>query len=365
MVPFDANPLLVLQGAATIMTEDHVTALNAVPRYALVFKTHVWDNFIERQYNRFRQCMTNGDLFVALDETNAKSDCIPGQTMRFTQAELIEMGLADRAERGSLIWWNTDYPHYLFYKNHSDYDFYIFCEYDTCICRDIDTLIQEVAAASAEFVALPTRVAKEEWMWTAFHLPTYGEKLAGSLNCISIFSNRALKLLSNRRLEMSSLSKKGGVPFWPTNEVFIATEIKRAGLKMMSLDDFGSAEGYEWYPPHLEDDITTEALVASAHNGRPRVFLHPVLDRPRFMASLLKFSPLQGYLAGLIQFRPLYNLVTRRTRLGRELRRFPEFSDRVPKAFARRVAVRARERFEHMVARARVAVTRPIDRSMG
>ena len=347
------------------MSEDHITASEAVPRYAFVFKTHVWDNFIERQYDRFRQRITKGDLFVALDETNAKSGPIPGQTMRFTQSELIGIGLADRAERGSLIWWNTDYPHYLFYQKHPDYDFYIFCEYDTCIRRDIDTLIQEVTAAHAEFVALPTRVSKEEWMWTAFHLPTYGEKLAGSLNCISIFSNKALKLLSDRRIAMSQLSKKGGVPFWPTNEVFIATEIKRAGLKMMSLDEFGSADGYEWYPPHLEEDIAEESLVQNAQGNCPRVFLHPVLDRPRYMASLLKFSPLQGYLAGLVKFRPLHDLVTRRTRLGRELRRFPEFNDRVPRAFARRVAVRARERFDHMVARARVAVTRSVDRSIG
>ena len=312
---------------------------SGTPRYALVFKTHAWDGFIARQFERYRSAIGAGDIYVCLDETNGQVGPIDAPVLRFTQADLIAMGLADRAERGSLIWWNTDYPAYLFYAKHPGYDYYVFCEYDTCIRRGIDPLVAEVAAASADFVALPTRTATGDWMWTPFHLGTYDQAaLAGSLNCISIMSNRAIAMLYRRRIELTHLSEAGRVPFWPINEVFLATEIRRAGMKAMSLEDFGNADGYEWYPPHLESDLDAD---------RTHVFLHPVLDTPRYMASLLKFSPLPGY------FHP-------RARLGRALRRFPEYRRRLPRAFVARVLMRSREGYQYIAHRLQRAARRSV-----
>lgn len=305
----------------------------APPRFAVVFKTHVWDPFIARQYERYRAVAGSGDLHVCFDETNGATAPTDARVMRFRVPDLLALGLADRAERGSVIWWNTDYPHYLFYERYPDYDYYLFCEYDTCIRRGLDGLMAAVAEAGADFVALPTRAAKQDWMWTPLHLGTYDyDSLTGSLNCVCILSNQALRLLRDRRLAMSREAEAGGVPFWPVNEVFLATEVKRAGLKTASLEQFGGAADYEWYPPHLEEDL--DGLPAAS------VFLHPVLDRERYMASLLKFSPLPAY-------------VIPQTRLGRALRRFPQYYGRVPRAFLRRLRMRSVEAAQDIGARLR------------
>ncbi|MBC7799270.1 MAG: hypothetical protein H7Z10_01495 [Gemmatimonadaceae bacterium] len=312
---------------------------SAVParRYALVLKTHVWDDFIKRQLERYLSAVgPNGDVFVCIDQTNGAVPSIDhDRVLRFTNADLVGLGLANRAERGSLIWWNTDYPHYLFFQAFPNYDYYAFCEYDTVINRACDDLMDDIATAGADFVALPTRTPKMEWMWTRYHLGTYDfEDLTGSLNCIAIFSQRAMETLQRRRIEMSQHSADGHVPFWPLNEVFLATEVKRAGLRAASLDQFGDASGFEWYPPYVEDDLDAY---------RHLTFLHPVLDKPRYMASLLKFSPLLSFFSG-------------RGRLGLALRRFPEFKGEVPNAFIRRAITRSRERYQGMALRIMLAL---------
>jgi hypothetical protein len=170
-------------------------------------------------------------------------------------------------------------------------------------------------------------------MWTRFHLQTYERAvLAGSLNCISLTSARAMALLARRRMEMADEARNGRVAFWPGNEVFIATEIGRAGYKMIPLDTFGDTSRYEWHPPILEDDLP-------ASGGM--MFLHPVLDRRRYIASTLKFaeSPLSYY--------------NKWSALRRDLSRFPEreWRPQLGKAAWARTRMRLRERAEGVWAR--------------
>ncbi|WP_424139430.1 hypothetical protein [Roseomonas chloroacetimidivorans] len=305
-----------------------------VPRYAVVFKTHTWDGFILRQFQRYRDAPRTGDAFIVADETNGPIGPIEhDRVLRATDADLIAMGLADRAERGSLIWWNTDYPHYLFASKFPQYDYYLFVEYDTVINCEIDELIRCVSAAGADFVALPTRCSKLDWQWTWHHLATYDfDSIEGSLNCISICSNRALRHFMQRRLEMSRQSSAGEIAFWPCNEVFLATEAKMANLKMASLSEFGNADGYEWYPPYLEEDL---------EDFRDLTFLHPVLDEPRYMTSILRFSWLTDYFS-------------RGSRLAGALKRFPKYKPLVARAFCRRLVFRTHERWQNAIAKFRV-----------
>ena len=302
-------------------------------RYAVVFKTHAWDGFMARQLDRYRRRMgPGGDLHVIVDETNGPAGPIDhDRVLRCTQRDMVALGLADRFERGSLIWWCTDYPNHLFVDRHPDYDFYLFVEYDTVIQRDLDGLVEDAAARQADLVALPTRTPKERWMWTRFHLPTYGfDELTGSLNCICLVSNRCAHMLFRRRREMSVQPQTA--PFWPGNEVFIATETRRAGMNFVPLQTFGDVDGFEWHPPHLEDDVDRYP---------ERMFLHPVLDRARYIGSLLKFEPsLPGYLLP-------------RSKLRQELARFPdaEYRRLLLPAFGRRLRMRARERLQSVGAR--------------
>ncbi len=310
------------------------------PRFAIVFKTHFWDGFAQRQFNRYARNKGSGEIFVYIDETNGRVEVPDGlHVVRSTNADLIADGFAERYERGSLLWWNTDYPNYYVQARLPAFDYYLFVEYDSCLLGSIESFVGSAAERGADVVALPTRTPLNAWMWTRFHAQTYPRaELAGSLNCISLYSARALTLLGRRRREMAEQSGRGEVAFWPGNEVFIATEAKRAGLRLISLEAFGNADGYEWHPPHLE-----EALPAENDRQGGAVFLHPVLDRPRYIASLLRFeNDLTAY------FRP-------GSALRRELARFPgqAWRPHLAGAFGRRLRMRARERLQGLAARLR------------
>lgn len=311
----------------TDATGQNTPSLGSTPRYAIVFKTHSWDPFIERQFRRFQQNAPGAHLVVLLDETNRSLGDIPHpHVLRTTNAGLLAMGLADAFPKGGLIWWNTDYPNYFAARALPDFDYYLFVEYDSCMTMDIDAFVRDAAAREADMVALPTRQEKASWYWTKFHQRTYAyDDIRGSLNCISLFSARAMAMLLERRQEMTRELAAGRVGFWPGNEVFLPTEIHRAGYTFISLEAFGDASHFEWHPPILEDDL-------AQHDGRVG-FLHPVLDRPRYIASVLKFEfDLSSYF-------------DKRSNLRRTLSRFPakDYVKLMPGAFRRQVMVKVRQ----------------------
>jgi hypothetical protein len=65
---------------------------------------------------------------------------------------------------------------------------------------------------------------------------------------------------------------------WPSSELFVPSEVVRAGMTWLSLADFGDVSHYDWFPPTLDEDL-------AAADGD--TFLHPVLDRRRYIASML------------------------------------------------------------------------------
>jgi hypothetical protein len=293
--------------------------------YLLVFKTHAWDAFIARQFARYRANCRAGDVVILVDETNRQLGEIPyDNVIRTTNSELLGLGLANAYGKGSLIWWNTDYPNYFAANRLPDYDYYVFVEYDSCANLDIDLFVEAIAARGADAVALPTRQPKSNWYWTKFHERVYRyEEICGSLNCISAFSARAVQLLFERRRAHTIEHQAGRMPFWPGNEVFIATEINRAGYKFCSLEEFGDATQYEWHPPILEADLCEQT----------GTFLHPVLDTSRYIASVLKFEP------------DLSSYFVPNSPLRRQLARFParDYLPHMPAAFRRQVMVKLRQ----------------------
>lgn len=250
-------------------------------RFAVVFKTYAWDEFVERQAHRLEDVTGSGDFFVSIDETNGAVGPVafPNVT-RFTNADLVRSGLANRFEKGSLLWWNPDYAHYQFLAEHGDYDYYVFIEYDALIQGSIAELIARVVRERVDFVALPFRIPVEEWFWSKTHRQTYPiDEMRGSLNCITVFSRRALMKMRQRRMEMSTDQK---VRYWPMSEAFLLTEIARAGYVHRSLEEFGTLGAYDWFPPTLEEDLPH-------HAGS--TFLHPVLDPRRYIETILKSNP--------------------------------------------------------------------------
>ena len=137
-------------------------------------------------------------------------------------------------------------------------------------------MVREVARRRLDFVAAPIARPLATWFWWPYARQAYGAgELRASLNCIAFYSNRALAMLFQRRLAMG---RDPRIRSWPISEAFVATEIERAGYTAAPLSMLGDDGAYDWFPPVLEDDIDT--LDAG-------VFVHPVLDEPRYIRSIL------------------------------------------------------------------------------
>jgi hypothetical protein len=249
----------------------------AAPRCAVVFKTYAWDEFVERQARRLAEAAGALDFYVSVDETNGSTGPIPFErVIRFTCADIAAAGLPTRFALGGVLWWNPDYAHYQFLSQHPDYDYYLFVEYDCVMQCSLEQFVLRAASRGADFVALPITRSFSKWHWMPYQRDVYppGEVKLALLNAC-LFSSRALKLLHQRRLAM------GADPFmrqWPSSEVFIPTEVARAGMTWLSLADFGDVSHCDWFPPTMEEDLRPSDGDA---------FLHPVLDRRRYVSSML------------------------------------------------------------------------------
>ncbi len=250
---------------------------STAPPCAVVFKAYAWDEFVERQARRLAEAAGSLNFYVLIDETAGPAGPIPFErVIRFTCADLEAAGLAMRFAVGGVLWWNPDYAHYHFLAQCPNYDYYLFVEYDCVVQCSLEKFVVRAVSRGADLIALPIARPFDQWHWTPYQRDVYrsGEAKLALLN-VCFHSSAALKLLHQRRLAMNS---DPPVRAWPSSELFIPSEIVRAGMTWLSLADFGNVSHYDWFPPTLEEDL------APAEGD---TFLHPVLDRPRYLASML------------------------------------------------------------------------------
>jgi hypothetical protein len=247
------------------------------PRCAVVFKTYAWDGFVERQAQRLAEAAGALDFYVSVDESNGPVGPIPFERVdRFTSADLAAAGLPMRYSVGGVLWWNPDYAHYQFLSQHPDYDYYLFVEYDCVVQCSLEQFVARAAAKGADLVALPIERQFQKWHWMPYQRDLYdlGEVKLALLN-VCMFSSAALNQLYQRRVAMNA---DRSIRQWPSSEVFVPTEVGRAGMTWLSLAEFGDVSQCDWFPPTMEED-----LAPSDHDA----FLHPVLDRRRYISSIL------------------------------------------------------------------------------
>ena len=265
------------------------------PRTAVIFRTHFWDGFAQRQFDRLLSVAEGTDVFVLVDETNGKVSGIEHRrVVRVTADELLAMGFA-RAGEGNLLWFNGDYPLYRFQELHPDYDYYVQLEYDVLINRPIAELVARLHADQVDFVGLTKGETGEQWFWRGTMAGAYPKAdMLNQLICLCVFSGPALRHLWQARLAQSMDWQEGRLTDWPFCEGFIPSELARAGFKLRELDALGTTRAYDHWPPFLEADAPGLAR---------EDFIHPVLDEPRFISSMQKYHiGLIGYLNPASQF---------------------------------------------------------------
>ena len=257
------------------------------PRTATIFRTHFWDAFAQRQFDRLLAVASGTDVVVLVDETSGPVTIPHDRVVRVTESSLLAMGLP-RAGEGNLLWFNGDYPLYAVQQQLPDYDYYLQLEYDVVINQPISRLIAKAWAGAVDYVGLTKGEPVQDWFWRDSCAGYDPADLRHQLICLSLFSGAALQHLFERRLSQAEALARHALPAWPFCEGFIPTELALGGFLCRELSEFGDTGAYDHWPPYLESDTAT--LAADS-------FVHPVLDPPRYIASLHKYRiGLAGYL---------------------------------------------------------------------
>ncbi|QIP05537.1 hypothetical protein [Bradyrhizobium symbiodeficiens] len=255
------------------------------PRYAVLLKVHYWNAFAERRLRHLLDKTNTGDVYIFVDETNGPVGQIPYErVIRATETDMAELDVVIEPA-GNIFWYNVDYPLYYFFRRHQSYDYYLMCEHDAVPNVDIDAFVRSSHADNVDYVGLP---CKEIGWPVQTGEGAYPDSfvLHQWLNCLSLHSNRSVAFLLERRQILARRFASHEISIWPNNEVFIATEMFNNGFNVRTLADFGGVEQYTWWPPTLEDDLST------LHN---QAFIHPVLEERKYIISCLRFSDLLNY----------------------------------------------------------------------
>ena len=250
------------------------------PPYAVIFRTHFWDDFTTRQFERVRRRVKSGDIYVLVDETRGRVEGIPCDAVfRLTDTEILQAGYPAAGE-GSMQWYSGDIPLYLFAAKYTGYEYYVQLEYDAIINADLDEIITRLSKVGTDVVAESEEVPDDSWAWRSTCESFYRRpEITHLLVCISMYSAKALSLLSSARLAQAARYKSEIGLQWPMCEGFIGTESRQQGLKVTQLAELGNVEYYRWWPPYSE----RHALGFSQSS-----FVHPVLEPRRLVPSILR-----------------------------------------------------------------------------
>ena len=252
-----------------------------IPRYAVVFRVHFWDDYARRQLQRLIARVRHGHVFVLADTTKQRIENIDHDRVVYVNEDATAaMGLIS-AGIGPNFWFNGDYPLYYFASLVVDYDYIICYEYDVLIDFDIDEFVARVAQREADFVALTKGSPPSQWTMRytceKYYPPA---SIVYKLFSFSLFSKQALGKLYARRVAMAEMYSPSDPGSWPFCEGFIATELQVAGLKTCELSEFVDVSDYDYWPPYYERDVPD--LLRGA-------ITHPVLDRGRYIESIFRY----------------------------------------------------------------------------
>lgn len=296
-------------------------------RYAVLFKTFAFDDFVKRRLAHVAAAAPSGDIFVLIDETQGPAGEIAfDRVIRYREADLVALGFPHIAQ-GSLFWYNADYPLYYFQSLGLGYDVVVAIEYDAAPGVDLDGIVDEFRRQDLDLVAHTIDKTADTYWWTATMLRFYQKsQIRPTQICAAIFSARAIDHLAACRKRQGAAGV-AAVSEWPIGETFVGTELTAAGYRVRDLAAFGQLTRYDWWPPVHERELPHYA---------GEVFVHPVLAGRRYVKSLFKSNIRSGLIVSVKLLRAALARKARR-RLQTKPRPQPGFdgffarSDRQPR----------------------------------
>ena len=283
--------------------------MSQVGRYAVLFKAFTTDDFVRRRLARVISAAPSGDVYVMIDETNGSAGPIEfDRVIRYRESDVLGLGFAPHG-KGSLFWYNADYPLYYFQHLHPEYEMIVMIEYDAVPNCSLDRLVQECQDLDIDFLGQPIAKTLDEYWWTGTMLRFYErEQVKPYLICAAVFSAGAVRHLGECRRRQGSDYEAQDASQWPIGETFIGTELSAAGFRLHDLAAFGSLTRYDWWPPTHESELQDFAA---------DIFIHPVLTGRRYVSSLFKSNFVSGVIVLVkIGLARLARTMRRRVRSG-------------------------------------------------
>lgn len=242
---------------------------------AILFKTHIWDEAVERNFLLCKRHGRDSDIFILLDPAGKAEIpapyCDEERIFVIPYSDIEKLGLEWGMDsmRGG-YWYNGDYHQHLFILKYPDYDYICTIENDVASHISIDGIFRRMNEDCVDVIYDPQTQPNNRWS----HLEgcigycDTDNYIHKGLFCVSFFSRRAAIHILRRRLEMSVLRRKENLSSWPIGESVMVHETVIAGMTVADLSDYcDNLKMYDWAPCYLP-------IEDSAAKGK--TFVHPV-----------------------------------------------------------------------------------------
>lgn len=242
---------------------------------AILFKTHIWDEVVERNFLRCKRYGKESDIYILLDPAAGaiipEPYCNEDRIFLIPYSNIEKLGFEHGIDnQRSGYWYNGDYHQHLFILDHPDYDYICTIENDVSAHTSFNMIFKRMNEDGVDVIYYPQTQPNTQWS----HLEGsvgYSDTtryIHKGLFCVAFFSRRAAFHVFRRRLEMSTLRRKKQLKGWPIGETVMVHELVENGMTAAALSEYcDHLDMYDWSPCFLpvEDDVV-----------QGRTFVHPV-----------------------------------------------------------------------------------------
>lgn len=248
-----------------------------MPKTAVLFKTHLWNDTVENLYKMCKAQSRLSDIFIIYDDTNGCNlpDRIKEENniLFYNKESIKKIGLPFDEENAGGFWYNGDYHQSLFALDHPDYDFYCSIESDVAVFYNLDTIFESMYNEKIDSIYHELKTPNHNWSWLEGCVGHYdvSHHIHKGLFCISFFSRKAIFIFLRKRIQMAVAYYKGLNKNWPIGEVVMANETVLNHLKFKEISEYcNEFNYYDWSPAYILKEFTEDP----PHN----TFIHPVTE---------------------------------------------------------------------------------------
>ena len=252
-----------------------------MPSYAVIFRTHVWDDGIAGLARRARACCGSGSFAIAADESNGPLQLDDFVKISHT-GDFSDYGLPNTPD-GHVLWWNADYVLYAAQRSLPGYDYYVMLEYDVLMNCDLDRMIEQCASNNVDLVAQDIRRIASGDHWSGASASEMGPDLWWALIPLVIVSARAIDVMLQTRRTLAAELAAGRISHWPYCEPFLPTAIaQEPSTTTWPLDRLVDSHMLQFRPVI---NVRDPRLALS------EIVAHPVMSGARFIKAFIAHNP--------------------------------------------------------------------------